>query len=145
MGCGFPTVCGVVAGLSASLPTQRNGNRWKPLVSLAGRASCSCFVRLCVSERRFVTSGPHGSLGTARSVTTIAPSRYAAAGLFITHPSNRQITAIRLPADSRISFSKPPKFDSREKLSAYETIKQIQAIQRIRATHRDRLIDNHNT
>jgi hypothetical protein len=50
MGCGFPTVCGVVAGLSASPITQRTGNRWKPLVSLAGRASCSLFVRLCVSE-----------------------------------------------------------------------------------------------
>jgi hypothetical protein len=58
MGCGFPTVCGVVAWLSASPTTSEPGNGWKPLVSLTDRTSCSCFVRLCVSEGRFVTSGP---------------------------------------------------------------------------------------
>src|ERR1700720_3414809 len=63
MGCGFPTVCGVVAGPLSVCNTQRAGNRWKPLVSLAGRASCSCFVRLCVSEGSFVTSGLYGIQG----------------------------------------------------------------------------------
>jgi hypothetical protein len=57
MGCGFPTVCGVVAWPVSVPDTQRAGNGWKRLVSLAGRPSCSCFVRLCVSEGRFVTSG----------------------------------------------------------------------------------------
>jgi hypothetical protein len=74
MGCGFPTVCGVVASLSASPPTQRKGNRWKPLVSLAGRASCSCFVRLCVSEERFVTSGQFGTGPDALTVRLPPPS-----------------------------------------------------------------------
>jgi len=44
-------------GLSASPIPSEPGNGWKPLVSLTDRASCSCFVRLCVSEGRFVTSG----------------------------------------------------------------------------------------
>ena len=57
MGCGFPTVCRVVAGPLSVPDTQRTGNRRKRLVSLAGRALRSCFVRLCVSEGGFVTSG----------------------------------------------------------------------------------------
>jgi hypothetical protein len=44
-------------GVSASPISSEPDNGWKPLVSLTDRASCSCFVRLCVSEERFVTSG----------------------------------------------------------------------------------------
>src|SRR5262249_6576797 len=51
---------------SGPLSVPDNGNRWKPLVSLAGRASCSCFVHLCVSEGRFVTSGPRARLARRR-------------------------------------------------------------------------------
>jgi hypothetical protein len=53
MCCGFSTACGVVS-VPDDDDTQRTGDRWKPLVFLAGRALRSCFVRLCVSEGRFV-------------------------------------------------------------------------------------------
>jgi hypothetical protein len=36
MGCGFPTVCGVVAWPLGVPDIQRAGKGWKPLVSLAG-------------------------------------------------------------------------------------------------------------
>ena len=54
--------------------TQRTGNRRKPLVSLAGRASCSCFVRLCVSEGRFVTSGLTAERVHSRPLATDWPT-----------------------------------------------------------------------
>jgi hypothetical protein len=45
------------------------GNPWFPLQD---RASCSCFVRLCVSEGRFVTSGPNGDISDFALATNLS-------------------------------------------------------------------------
>ena len=90
----FRRAAGWWRGLSATSIRSEPGNGWKPLVSLTDRASCSCFVRLCVSKGRFVTSGPlaqrqetWGELnrqardivatGNARPLAVAAPARQA--------------------------------------------------------------------
>ena len=59
-------------GVSASPIPSEPDNGWKPLVSRTDRASCSCFVCLCVSEQRFVTSGHLKNGGTLEKAAAMA-------------------------------------------------------------------------